>query len=96
LENLHVTAELGGQLPGSSCLFNEGSWRNCLDATMEYQVEKPPCHGGSWQANAFECVNFGGNALLRTCVCVFRSFDFHSFRIVDLDVFGTFFLSLYL
>jgi len=30
---------------------------------MEYKVEKHPCHGRSWRANAFECVNFGGKCL---------------------------------
>ena len=34
-----------------------------LCVIMEQKVENPPCHGGSWRANAFECVNFGGKCL---------------------------------
>ena len=76
-KTLHVTAGLGEQLSGSRCLFNWGSWRAIAWMwPWSKKLENPSCHGGSWWANALECVNFGGNVLFRTCVCIFVVFFF--------------------
>ena len=48
-------------------MFFAGEKENPLDSSfcviMELKVGKPPCHGGSWRANAFGCVNFVGKCL---------------------------------